>query len=42
MALSQTELPGQSRVLDRGPLGGAGASVVARYEDVVRVALDHT
>ncbi len=39
--LGQAQLPGQACVLDGGPLGGAGAAVVAADEHVVCVALDH-
>ena len=40
--LCQAELPGQATRLDRRPLGGTSASVVARDQDVVGVALDDT
>jgi hypothetical protein len=42
VCLCQAQFPGQARVLDAGPAGGARPAVVARYEDVVRATLCHS
>jgi hypothetical protein len=41
LRFGQPELPGEARILDGRPLGRSGASVVARDEHVVSMALDH-
>mmetsp|Transcript_30094 Transcript_30094/g.66685 ORF Transcript_30094/g.66685 Transcript_30094/m.66685 type:complete len:271 (+) Transcript_30094:3246-4058(+) len=42
VGLCQAQLPRQTRMLDGGPLGSASATVMARDEHVVGMALDHT
>lgn len=42
MGLGETELPGETGVLDTSPSGGACATIVARDEDVVSLGLGHT
>ena len=41
VGLTQPQLPGESCVLYPSPGGGPGASVMARDEDVLRLALGH-
>lgn len=42
VGLGQTELPGETSVLDTGPSGSASATIVAGDQDVVSLGLGHT
>lgn len=42
VGLGETELPGETSVLDTSPSGSASATIVARDQDVVSLGLGHT
>lgn len=42
MGLGQTELPGETSMLDSSPSGSASATIVARDQNVVSLGLSHT
>ncbi|GKT49344.1 uncharacterized protein ColSpa_09525 [Colletotrichum spaethianum] len=42
VGLGKTELPGETGVLDTGPAGGAGTTIVTRDQDVIGLGLGNT
>lgn len=42
VSLGKTQFPGQTGVLDTGPAGGAGTTIVTRDQDVVSLGLGDT